>query len=90
MEGSQPESATAPVTSSGLRERVEVALEKVRPALRMDGGDVELVEVSDRTVKLRLVGHCAGCPHARMTLEYGIERALRQEVPEIEAVSAEW
>ncbi len=71
-----------------MREKVEAALEQIRPALRADGGDVELVDVSDGVVKLRLRGACAGCPMATMTLQHGIERVLKEQVPEIKEVVA--
>ena len=71
-----------------MREKVEAALKKIRPALQADGGDVELVDVKDGVVKLRLRGACAGCPMATMTLQHGIERVLKEQVPGIKAVVA--
>ncbi len=72
-----------------MREAVEQALAKVRPMLQADGGDVELVEVSeDGIVKVRLQGACKGCPMSQMTLKMGIERYLKKEVPEVKAVEA--
>jgi Fe-S cluster biogenesis protein NfuA len=72
-----------------MKEKVEAALEKVRPALQRDGGDVELVEVTeDGIVKVRLQGACQGCPMAQMTLQMGIERVLKEEVPDIKSVQA--
>jgi Fe-S cluster biogenesis protein NfuA len=71
-----------------MKDRVEVALSKVRPALQADGGDVELVDVTEGVVKLKLRGACAGCPMSTMTLKMGIERLLRQEIPEIKEVVA--
>jgi len=73
-----------------MKEKVEQALNKVRPALQADGGDVELVEVNDKsgTVRLRLTGHCAGCPMSQMTLKHGIERILKQDIPEVKNVLA--
>lgn len=71
-----------------MREKVEAALKKIRPALQADGGDVELVDVRDGVVKLRLRGACAGCPMATMTLQHGIERVLKEQVPEIKEVVA--
>jgi len=71
-----------------MKEKVEAALSKVRPALMADGGDVELVEVQDGVVKVRLTGACGGCPMSQMTLKMGIERLLRKEVPEIKEVIA--
>lgn len=72
-----------------MKEQVEKALEKLRPALQADGGDVELVDVTgDGVVKVRLRGACCGCPMATLTLKNGIERRLRQEIPEIKGVEA--
>jgi len=72
-----------------LKEAVEKALEKVRPYLQADGGDVELVEVTeDGVVKVKLKGACGSCPMATMTLKMGIERYLKREVPEVSEVVA--
>jgi len=71
-----------------MREKVEAALEQIRPALLADGGDVELIEVNEGVVTLRLTGACGGCPMAAMTLRHGIERVLKEEVPEIKEVIA--
>ena len=71
-----------------MRERIEAALKKVRPALQADGGDVELVEVNDGIVSVRLTGACGSCPMSTMTLKMGVERAIRQEVPEIKKLVA--
>ncbi len=71
-----------------MREAVEKALGKIRPMLQRDGGDVELVDVSQGIVKLRLTGACKGCPMSQMTLKNGIERLLKQEVPNLVAVEA--
>ena len=71
-----------------MREKVETALKQIRPALVADGGDVELVDVNEGVVKLRLTGACSGCPMATMTLRLGIERALKEQVPEIKEVLA--
>ena len=71
-----------------MNEKVEEVLNKIRPQLMMDGGNVELVEVNDGTVKVRLTGACGGCPMASMTLKNGIERILKQEVPEVKEVVA--
>ncbi|RPI99624.1 MAG: NifU family protein [Candidatus Aminicenantes bacterium] len=72
-----------------MKEKVEQALAKVRPALQADGGDVELVEVGeDGVVKVRLKGACGGCPMSQMTLKMGIERILKKEVPEVKSVEA--
>jgi Fe-S cluster biogenesis protein NfuA len=69
-----------------MKEKVEKALNNIRPALQADGGDVELVEVEDNIVKVRLKGACAGCPMSQMTIKQGIERYLKKEVPEIVSV----
>ena len=72
-----------------MRERVEKALEKVRPMLMADGGNVELVDVTkDGVVKLKLTGSCGCCPMSTMTLKSGIERIIKQEVPEVKEVVA--
>jgi Fe-S cluster biogenesis protein NfuA len=71
-----------------MREKVEAALAQVRPALQADGGDVELVDVREGVVMLRLTGACGGCPMATMTLRQGIERALKKEVPGVKEVIA--
>jgi Fe-S cluster biogenesis protein NfuA len=70
-----------------MKEKVEAALNKIRPMLQADGGNVELVAVEENgIVKVRLQGACAGCPMSQMTLKNGIERILKQEVPEVKAV----
>jgi Fe-S cluster biogenesis protein NfuA len=71
-----------------MRDRVERVINRIRPAVQMDGGDIELVDVTDGIVKLRLVGSCHGCPSSMMTLKAGIERAIQAEVPEIKGVEA--
>jgi len=72
-----------------MREKVEAVLKQIRPALQADGGDVELVDVTEEgVVKVRLVGACAGCPMSTMTLTLGIERTLKERVPEIKRVEA--
>lgn len=71
-----------------MREKVEAALAKIRPALQADGGDVELVGVDDGVVKVALKGACAGCPVATMTLKHGIERVLKEEIPDVKEVVA--
>ncbi|MGC8834679.1 MAG: NifU family protein [Armatimonadota bacterium] len=70
------------------KEAVEKALERIRPALQMDGGDVELVEIDGRVVRLRMTGACHGCPMSILTLQMGIEAALKEALPEIERVEA--
>ncbi|MEE8472576.1 MAG: NifU family protein [Dehalococcoidia bacterium] len=71
-----------------MREEVEKVLEEVRPMLKSDGGDVELVDVSDGVVKVRLTGACGGCQMSSVTLKNGIERIIKQELPEIKEVVA--
>lgn len=67
-------------------EKVQAALNKIRPVLQRDGGDVELVGIEGKVVKVKLQGACAGCPMSQMTLKNGIEKLLKKEIPEIEAV----
>jgi len=71
-----------------MRERVEAVLDKIRPMLVGDGGNVELVGVNDGKVEVRLTGACAGCPMSTMTLKMGIEQILKREVPEVKEVVA--
>ncbi len=72
-----------------MRDKVEEAIEKIRPYLQADGGDLELVEVTeDGTVKVRLTGACGGCPFAQITLKQGVENALKKMVPEVKEVVA--
>jgi len=72
-----------------MRERVEKAIEKIRPFLQQDGGDIELVDVTaDGIVKVKLTGACGCCPMAQMTLKEGVGRALKKEIPEIVSVEA--
>ena len=71
-----------------MQDKVEEVLDKIRPALMRDGGNVELVEVNDGTVKVKLTGACNGCPMSTMTLKMGIEKILKQEIPEIKEVVA--
>lgn len=72
-----------------IREKVQDALDKVRPSLQADGGDVQLVDVEDTgLVKVKLTGACGGCPMSQMTLKMGIERILKQNVPEVTAVES--
>jgi len=69
-----------------LNKKVEEAIEKIRPRLQMDGGDVKFIEIEDGVVKLELQGACKGCPMSQITLYMGIERAIKKEVPEIKGV----
>lgn len=80
----------SPAAGSELRKKVIDALAQVRPYLQADGGDVQLVDVDEisKTVKVRLIGACAGCPSASMTLKAGVEEAIKKNVPEIKSVEA--
>jgi Fe-S cluster biogenesis protein NfuA len=69
-----------------MQEKVQAALDKVRPSLQADGGDIELVDVKDGIVKVRLQGHCAGCPMSQMTLRLGVEQYLKEQIPEVKEV----
>ena len=68
------------------RERIQGVLDRVRPFLQADGGDIELVTVSGNSADVRLTGMCAGCPSAHMTLHVGVEAAIREEIPEFETL----
>jgi len=69
-------------------EKVKKLLDAIRPGIQMDGGDVEFVEIKNNIVYVRLLGACGGCPMAQLTLKEGIERYIKKEMPEIEAVEA--
>jgi len=71
-----------------MREKVEAVLAQVRPTLQADGGGVELVDMNEGVVSLKLKGACAGCPMATMTLRNGIERILKEQIPEVKEVIA--
>ncbi len=71
-----------------MREKIEKALETIRPALRGDGGDVELIDVGDGVVRVRLKGACGGCPMSQLTLTRGVEQAIKKAVPEVKKVEA--
>lgn len=71
-----------------MKEKVEKVIEKIRQYLQADGGDIELVEVQDGIVKVKLLGACKGCPMAQMTIQQGVERAIKKEVPEVKSVVA--
>ena len=71
-----------------LKKAVELALAKIRPMLQRDGGDIELVAVTDGIVKVRLTGACKGCPMSQMTLKQGVEKLLMKEVPGLKEVQA--
>ena len=69
-----------------MKQRVQTVINKIRPMLQADGGDVELVDVEDGVVKVRLQGACIGCPMSQMTLKNGIEKLLQKEIPEVKSV----
>jgi len=71
-----------------MKEKVEAILNKIRPSLMADGGNVELVDANDGIVKVRLTGACGGCPMASMTLKHGVERLLKEQLPEVKEVVA--
>ena len=71
-----------------MKEKVEEALNTIRPYIQMDGGDVEFVDYVDGVVRVRLTGACAGCPMSQMTLTMGVEKALKERIPEITKVEA--
>jgi Fe-S cluster biogenesis protein NfuA len=72
--------------ASTIRQRVEEALDRIRPALQADGGDVELLEIDVPVARVKMVGACGGCPMSMMTLKAGIEAAIVEAVPEITSV----
>jgi Fe-S cluster biogenesis protein NfuA len=76
------------ISVNDTKQLVEKALEKIRPMLQRDGGDIELVEVNDGVVKVRLTGACKGCPMSQMTLKQGVEKMLLKEVPGLKEVQA--
>ncbi len=88
MESASYEKAGSYLLKEVLRMRtdVEMVLEKIRPALQADGGDVELVDVQGGVVKVRLTGACGGCPMASVTLKNGIEALLKKEIPSVDQV----
>lgn len=72
-----------------MKEKVEKVLEKIRPQLQADGGDVKLVDITeDGIVRVKLTGACVGCPMSQMTLKMGIEQILKEEVPEVKSVES--
>jgi len=71
-----------------MRKKVESALKEIRPSLQADGGDVELIDVENGIVKVRLTGACAGCPMSQMTLKQGIESYIKKAIPEVLSVEA--
>ena len=71
-----------------MKERVEKVIDKIRPVSQADGGNIELVDVVDGVVQVKLMGACAGCPGAQMTLKMGVEKALKEEIPEVKSVES--
>jgi Fe-S cluster biogenesis protein NfuA len=84
----EAEVGTTDFDNEALRERVEEALDTIRPAIAMDGGNVELLDIEEGVVTLRMMGACGGCPMSTMTLKRGIEERLRSMVPGIVRVDA--
>lgn len=76
------------MTENNLHERIKAVLEEVRPNLQRDGGDVAFVDEKDGVVQVKLQGTCAGCPMSQMTLAFGIQRVLKERIPEIERVES--
>jgi Fe-S cluster biogenesis protein NfuA len=74
--------------SETIQKKVQAALEEIRPLIQADGGDIDLVAIEKDTVKVRLRGACAGCPMSALTLKQGVERLIKQKVPEIKTVLA--
>ncbi|MBW2260059.1 MAG: NifU family protein [Deltaproteobacteria bacterium] len=71
-----------------MKESVQAVIDQIRPMLQRDGGDVELVDVEDGVVKVRLQGACKGCPMSQMTLKNGIEKFVKQQIPEVDRVES--
>lgn len=71
-----------------MKEDVEKVLDEIRPSLQADGGDVELVDVAEGVVRVRLKGACAGCPMSQMTIQWGVERFLKNKIPAVQKVEA--
>ena len=71
-----------------MKEKVQAVLDKIRPALQADGGNIELIDIEDGIVKVKLLGACQGCMGAQMTLKMGVEKALKQQVPDVKRVEA--
>lgn len=71
-----------------VKDRVEEALKELRPNLQADGGDIELLDVENGVVKVRMKGSCVGCPMSSMTLQWGVERFLKKKIPEVVKVEA--
>jgi Fe-S cluster biogenesis protein NfuA len=83
-----PEAAPAPTSPASVTERVKAAMERIRPAVQMDGGDIQLVDVDEANgiVRVALAGACVGCSMSALTLAFGVERTLRDLVPEVKEV----
>jgi Fe-S cluster biogenesis protein NfuA len=88
MTETQTTTAAPVAEDAALKERVEAVLDTLRPAIAMDGGAVELLDIKDQVATVRLVGSCAGCPMSMMTLKRGIEQRIKAAVPEIVRVEA--
>jgi Fe-S cluster biogenesis protein NfuA len=84
----EPQTSQTTTETSDLHARVEKVLDQIRPYVQQDGGDLELVDVVDGVVQIRLAGSCVGCMYSMMTLQAGVERMLKEQVPEIKAVEA--
>ncbi len=74
--------------NSELKDKVQLVINRIRPQLQADGGDIELVDIVDGVVKVKLRGACAGCPMSQMTLKMGVENYLKKEIPEVKSVEA--
>jgi Fe-S cluster biogenesis protein NfuA len=74
--------------SESVEKRVKAALAEIKPQIQADGGDIDLVAIEDNIVKVRLRGSCVGCPMSALTLKAGVERVIKQRVPEIKSVEA--
>jgi len=77
-----------PADGTELQARVQQVLDTIRPHVQADGGDIELVDIVDGVVQIRLAGSCVGCMYSMMTLQAGVERMLKEQVPEVKAVEA--
>jgi len=81
-----PSQGLITIQEVNMREKVEKAIEKIRPFLQRDGGDIELIDVADGIVKVKLQGACGSCPMSAMTLKMGVEKQLKDEIPEVKEV----
>jgi Fe-S cluster biogenesis protein NfuA len=84
----EPNAGQATTEKPDMHARVEQALDTIRPYIQADGGDIELVDIVDGIVQIRLAGSCVGCMYSMMTLQAGVERMLKEKVPEVKAVEA--